>query len=415
MRKSFITLGLLILVLLFNGISVYAISEKLTYAESIAPELKELGMFVGTDKGFELERPANRAEALTMLVRLLGKETEAKNGTWEHPFNDVPTWADEIVGFAYTNGLTSGVSASKFGSYDTVSSVQYITFVLRALKYSDSKEVEDFTWDNPFDLATEIGLIGNGEYNKDSEFLRADVAIVSYNALSLIPKNGQNTLKDTLSFASQEQEEPKKPEEKPEEPKKPEPKPEEPKKPVEPEEPKKPEEPKDDFENTGGKGDTREAGVFRTKSSNLVTVNKSADYDTNLGNLNNMIFKTFGLRYQPYISQTGTSWGKTKFLHDEDTNRYGLLVGEWRKSYDSGLAVNTYLNAVLETFYFFTGDKEVSYALWSWIDANSINGYTSTDDFGFSTVKETKNGGIVTMNGVEIEIIFGGGTTLYFK
>lgn len=406
MRKSFLTLGLLILVLLFNGISVNAISnEKLTYAESIAPELKELGMFVGTDKGFELERPANRAEALTMLVRLLGKETEAKNGTWEHPFNDVPTWADKIVGYAYSNSLTSGVSADKFGSNDTVSAVQYLTFVLRALGYSDSKEVTDFTWDNPFDLATEIGLIENGEYNKDSEFLRADVAIVSYNALLLIPKNGENILKDTLSFASQE----------PEEPKKPEPKPEEPTKPVETKPEPKPEEPKDDFENTGGEGDKREAGVFSTDNSKLVTVNKDADYDTNLGSLNRMIFDTYGLRYQPNLSQTGTSWGGIKFLHDKDSNRYGLMVSEWRKSYDSDLAVNTALNAVLETFYFLSGDKEVSYALWSWIDANSINGYTSTDDFGFSTVKETKNGGIVTMNGVEIEIIFGGGTTLYFK
>ena len=317
MRKSFITLGLLVIALLFNGISVNAISnEKLTYAESIAPELKELGMFVGTDKGFELERPANRAEALTMLVRLLGKETEAKNGTWEHPFNDVPTWADKIVGYAYSNSLTSGVSADKFGSNDTVSAVQYLTFVLRALGYSDSKEVTDFTWDNPFDLATEIGLIENGEYNKDSEFLRADVAIVSYNALLLIPKNGENILKDTLSFASQE----------PEEPKKPEPKPEEPTKPVETKPEPKPEEPKDDFENTGGEGDKREAGVFSTDNSKLVTVNKDADYDTNLGRLNRMIFDTYGLTYVPSLSQTGTSWGGAKFLYDEDTNRYGLQV-----------------------------------------------------------------------------------------
>lgn len=407
MRKSFITLGLLVIALLLNGISVYAITnEKLTYAESIAPELKELGMFVGTDKGFELERPANRAEALTMLVRLLGKETEAKNGTWEHPFNDVPTWADKIVGYAYSNSLTSGVSADKFGSNDTVSAVQYLTFVLRALGYSDSKEVTDFTWDNPFDLATEIGLIENGEYNKDSEFLRADVAIVSYNALLLIPKNGENILKDTLSFASQE----------PEEPKKPEPKPEEPTKPVETKPEPKPEEPKDDFENTGGEGDKREAGVFSTDNSKLVTVNKDADYDTNLGSLNKMIGNTYGLTYVPSLSQTGTSWGGAKFLYDEDTNRYGLQISAWRKSYDSGLAENTALNAILETFYFFTGDKEVSYALWSWFDAKNIDGYANTVNFGFEDVSETSTGGVIRMNGIDIELVLGKGvTTVYFE
>jgi hypothetical protein len=39
-----------------------------------AEALKPLGVFVGTEKGFELERPATRMEAAVMLTRLLGKE-----------------------------------------------------------------------------------------------------------------------------------------------------------------------------------------------------------------------------------------------------------------------------------------------------------------------------------------------------
>lgn len=129
-----------------------------------------------------------------------------------------------------------------------------------------------------------------------------------------------------------------------------------------------------------------------------------------------MIFDTYGLRYQPNLSQTGTSWGGIKFLHDKDSNRYGLMVSEWRKSYDSDLAVNTALNAVLETFYFLSGDKEVSYALWSWFDAKNIDGYANTVNFGFEDVSETSTGGVIRMNGIDIELVLGKGvTTVYFE
>ena len=82
-----------------------------------------------------------------MLVRQLGKETEAKN-----VLRNIPLMTCQhglIKSLAMLIVITaSGVSADKFGSNDTVSAVQYLTFVLRALGYSDSKEVTDFTWDN---------------------------------------------------------------------------------------------------------------------------------------------------------------------------------------------------------------------------------------------------------------------------
>lgn len=49
-----------------------------------------------------------RSEAVTMLVRLLGRENEALSGKWETPFTDVPAWAEPYVGLAYENGLTTG-------------------------------------------------------------------------------------------------------------------------------------------------------------------------------------------------------------------------------------------------------------------------------------------------------------------
>ena len=103
---------LVVLALLFGALSVaFAADEE---AVTAAEELKALGLFsgVGTNADgttdFDLDREPTRSEAVTMLVRLLGKEAEALAGTWETPFTDVATWAKPYVGYAYANGLTKG-------------------------------------------------------------------------------------------------------------------------------------------------------------------------------------------------------------------------------------------------------------------------------------------------------------------
>lgn len=45
--------------------------------EAQAQMLCDLGLFRGTENGFELEKPMTRAEAAAMLTRLLGAEQEA--------------------------------------------------------------------------------------------------------------------------------------------------------------------------------------------------------------------------------------------------------------------------------------------------------------------------------------------------
>ena len=102
-------------------------------AEDQADMLKALGLFRGTDKGYELDRSMTRAETAAMLVRFLGTENEALNGAGRHPFNDVPAWADKYVGWLYQNGLTKGMSAVKFGAQEEVTLKQYALFMSRAL------------------------------------------------------------------------------------------------------------------------------------------------------------------------------------------------------------------------------------------------------------------------------------------
>jgi hypothetical protein len=176
-------------------VSAFAAERDTSFEETLAVSLKEMGLFKGvSDTDFDLNREPTRVEALVMLVRLLDGEKTALAGDWEHPFTDVPSWADKYVGYAYENGLTNGTSATTFGEGDASASM-YITFVLRALGYSDANG-EDFTWDDPFTLAEEIGIIPDC-VDLDN-FWRADIVSVSYAALAAEVKDGDTILAKKL-------------------------------------------------------------------------------------------------------------------------------------------------------------------------------------------------------------------------
>lgn len=179
--------------------TAFAASSEATEA---ADALHNFGLFngTGTDANgnpiYDLDRAPSRSEAVTMLVRLLGKESEAKAGTWETPFTDVQDWAKPYVGYAYANKLTSGTSATTFGGSSVMTATQYITLVLRALGYESGT---DFQWDKAWELSDKIGMT-DGRYSADGNtFLRGDVALISNNALKATLKDSDSKLFDTLN------------------------------------------------------------------------------------------------------------------------------------------------------------------------------------------------------------------------
>lgn len=198
-RLHDIVLGMVIMALVMGlAVPAFAANDE---ADQAAQALYELGLFSGTGlnadgtPNFDLKRSPTRQEAITMLVRLLGKEKEAQAGTWETPFTDVDSWAKPYVGYAYTNHLTGGTSPTTFSGNDTITVSQYITFILRALGYADGA---DFQWDKAWELSDKIGLT-SGEYNGSTvSFLRGDVANISCTALTVCLKDSDKKLSDKL-------------------------------------------------------------------------------------------------------------------------------------------------------------------------------------------------------------------------
>lgn len=181
--------------------SAFAASDEAT---SAAQSLYEQGLFSGTGTDangnpiFDLDRAPTRHEAVTMLVVLLGKGEEAKSGSWNIPFSDVVEWAKPYVGYAYTNGLTAGTSATTYGGNSTITAAQYLTFVLTALDYQNGT---DFQWNKAWELSDKIGLTSRQYDAGTTEFTRGDTAIISNNALSAKLNGHSITLLDKVKYA----------------------------------------------------------------------------------------------------------------------------------------------------------------------------------------------------------------------
>ncbi len=180
-----------------SGISAVASGSS---PESVnrADHLYKLGLFKGTENGYDLDNTPTRVQGFVMLIRLLGKEKEAINGSWSHPFTDVEAWADKYVGYAYAKGLSKGTSAQKFSPDDALTARDYLTMLLRALNYKDASG--DFNWETSINDAARLGLISSSaESVLEGVMLnRGDMADMSYAALSKKMAGSAKTLAETL-------------------------------------------------------------------------------------------------------------------------------------------------------------------------------------------------------------------------
>jgi hypothetical protein len=155
-----------------------------------ADTLNALGVFRGTDAGYELDATATRAQAAVMLVRLLGQEQTATVAPQKHPFTDVPDWADAAIGYLYANKLTNGTGAKTFSPNEKCTAQMYTTFALRALDYSDMNG--DFAYADALKFGAEKAVVNDAL--AAGEFTRDKMVAISYNALLANVKSGGGTL-----------------------------------------------------------------------------------------------------------------------------------------------------------------------------------------------------------------------------
>lgn len=184
----------------------FALSASAPDYSAMASALKTLSLFKGTDTGygggFDLEEVPTRIQALIMLIRLLGEEDEALACTASAPFKDIAAgyWGRPYIAYAYEKGYTNGVEGGNFAPDRSASEGMYVEFVLRALGYSDTEQTDVST---AADRALSAGVLTAGERAalRANDFLRADIAYLSWYALGAPLPGGDLTLHEKLEAA----------------------------------------------------------------------------------------------------------------------------------------------------------------------------------------------------------------------
>ena len=175
-------------------------AAKTATGEKEAKALNALGLLAGKGTNadgsinFDVDGSLTRAESITQVVRFLGAEKAATTEQNAHPFTDLPAWAVPYISYAYANGVTAGVSATKFDAVSGMTDYAFLTAILRVLGYKDAEG--DFVWNNPYALAKEVGLIASEA--PDATFTRGDAFVICYNALGAKVKSGEIIAKQLL-------------------------------------------------------------------------------------------------------------------------------------------------------------------------------------------------------------------------
>ena len=168
-------------------------------AGGAADALYALGLVGGYGKNadgsvnFALGDKLTRAQAFVLVVRFVGAEKDATTNMQNHPFTDVPAWAAPYIGYVYANGITKGVSETRFDPDTEVSEAAFLTIMLRVLGYNDG--AGDFRWDDPYTLAQSVGIADA----KADTFNRGGAFVICYRALTATVKSGNSIAEQLIA------------------------------------------------------------------------------------------------------------------------------------------------------------------------------------------------------------------------
>ncbi|MBR3933341.1 MAG: S-layer homology domain-containing protein [Clostridia bacterium] len=157
--------------------------ETVTDTKECADILHGVGLFKGTNNGYELEKSLTREESATILVRLLGEEDKINADDFTEVFTDVDKdrWSYANVMYCYANNITKGTGDNKFSPDEQIDAKQFVTLMLRLLGYTDVTP-ENALWKAAaYDL---IDVDTAARLESSECFTRSEMVIVVYSSLS---------------------------------------------------------------------------------------------------------------------------------------------------------------------------------------------------------------------------------------
>ncbi len=178
-------LALVVVVVMFFGVSVSGYAEDTMTTEEKAQVLHDLGLFDGVSTvKFDpaLDEYANREQAAKIVIDALGYEVL---NTDQSVFIDVSSWAQPYVALAVSEGITNGVSEDEFGSRLSITARQLATWFDRVITGSET------AWEDNGTLDNSVGIS------------RGTLVDTTYEALQRVPSGSGKSLIETIIGADQ--------------------------------------------------------------------------------------------------------------------------------------------------------------------------------------------------------------------
>ena len=146
--------------------------------------MKAVSVMVGDENGnFNPDKNVTRAEMAVVMANLLDLQVEDFVGA-SIPFTDVPEWAHSFVAACYADGITGGISATQYGSNNSVTATQAALMLLKALGYFQYSSDFGTDWQvATIKQASNIGLFDGIDSARNAAMTRNEVAQIALNAL----------------------------------------------------------------------------------------------------------------------------------------------------------------------------------------------------------------------------------------
>ena len=158
--------------------------------------LKAVGVMTGDENGnFNPDKQVTRAEMAVVMANLLDLKVEDFKGA-SLPFTDVPEWAVPYVAACYADGITAGISATEYGSNNSVTTAQAALMMMKALGYFQLSKDFGSDWQvATVKQGSKIDLFDGIEAGASTAMTRNDVAQLTLNTLesTMVETDGTNT------------------------------------------------------------------------------------------------------------------------------------------------------------------------------------------------------------------------------
>ena len=158
--------------------------------------LKAVGVMTGDQNGnFNPNKQVTRNEMAVVMANLLDLKVEDFKGA-SLPFTDVPEWAVPYVAACYADGITAGISATQYGSNNSVTTAQAALMMMKALGYFQYSRDFGSDWQvATVKQGSKIDLFDGIEAGASAAMTRNDVAQIALNTLeaTMVETDGSST------------------------------------------------------------------------------------------------------------------------------------------------------------------------------------------------------------------------------